>query len=249
MIKELEKIKSLEEYEIAKKDFEKYMGEYKWISESENPKEEVENKLKECMQQLHFGMEKQDEIEMLSKIHTLKTKYISIARGEYQNQLRQNITGLMMMLEQFEANEKHMPFGEVVKGIFTNDEKTKEYLKNKYMLSLSNMYGVVPAPERLDLERMPDILEYMYQNYDLVTIDLSNDEEKGLAIIPEPVVGMKKQIEEYALNKSNVLLTQIDTNQIKENIKEEKINTKPKLNKEYTKTHVKEKDEAGEIDR
>ena len=202
MIRSLEKIKTLEEYNIAKKDLDYYVSEYKWVSKSENPKLEIEEEIKACSDELHEGMDYDEELDLLEKIHTLKTKDISIIRGKYKPALRRNITGLVLMMEQFEAANQDISFGELAKGLIKGDTETKEYFRKKYMFTLANMYGSVPAPESLNIESRDDILDYIAKNYDLVDIDLSDrnvsDEEVGLVPFEEPVVGIKSKVLEVA---------------------------------------------------
>ena len=69
MIRSLEKIKTLEEYNIAKKDLDYCVSEYKWVSESENPKLEIEEEIKACSDELHEGMDYDEELDLLEKIH------------------------------------------------------------------------------------------------------------------------------------------------------------------------------------
>lgn len=186
-IKGLDKLKSEEEYREAKKDFEYYMSEYEWFSNSKDPKGEIENELRMCSKELHVDMERDEERSLLSKIQTLKTKYIRVARGEYAANLKENISALLLMIEQYEAANEKRNFSDLTKGIFKSDPATKEYLKKKYMLAWSNMYGITKAPESLCVEPMEDILDYMAKNYDLVDIDLSDrkdgKEETALAIV------------------------------------------------------------------
>ena len=63
MIRSLEKIKTLEEYNIAKKDLDYYVSEYKWVSKSENPKLEIEEEIKACSDELHEGMDYDEELD------------------------------------------------------------------------------------------------------------------------------------------------------------------------------------------
>lgn len=195
MIRGLDKIKSIEEYETAKKGLEYCISEYKWISEAENPKQEIEEEIKACNAELRKDMDKKEEFRLLNKIHLLKTKHISIAHGEYKSALKSNINAFVLMIEQFEAANQKMKFTDLVKGIISGSPETKEYMKKKYMFTFANMYGTTPAPVSLNVESMDDILEYIDKNYDLVDIDLSDrkeeKEEFGLTLFEEPIVGMK----------------------------------------------------------
>lgn len=195
MIRELEKIKSMEEYIATKKSLEYCISEYKWIMDAKNPKQEIEDEIKACSTELKVGMDEKDEFQLLNKIHLLKTKYISIVQDKYKPALKRNINAFVLMLEQFEAANKEMKFGDVVKGIVSGSPEVKEHLRKKYMFSFANMYGTTPAPESLNVESMDDILEYMDRNYELVDIDLSDRKEArdevGLTLFEEAPLGMK----------------------------------------------------------
>lgn len=198
MIRGLEKIKSIKDYESIKDGLEYCIREYKWISECEDPKKEVEEQLIACSNKLTSEMDKAKELELLKQIHLLKTKHISIERDEYKPTLKRNINAFVLMLEQYEASKEEFKFTDIVKGIITGNPNVKEHLKKKYMFSFANMYGTTPAPESLNVESMDDILEYMDRNYELVDIDLSDrkdtKEELGLVLFEEPVVGMKAKV-------------------------------------------------------
>ena len=195
MIQGLVKIKSIEEYENAKKSLVYCISEYKWATESENPRKEIEDEIKACSIELKSGMNRDEEFKLLNKIHLLKTKYISIVRDKYKSALKRNINALVLMLEHFEASNQKVKFGDLIKGIIAGNPETKEYVKKKYMFTLANMYGTTPAPVSLNIESMDDILDYMDKNYELVDIDLSDKkearEELGLTLFEEPIVGIK----------------------------------------------------------
>lgn len=264
MIRGLEKIKSKEEYELAKKDLEYCINEYKWISDSKNPKKDIEDELMKCSATLDDIKEKEskspdekfesEELAVLSRIQTLKTKYFPVVRGEYKSTLRQNITGLVLMLEEFEASNKAVKFGDIVKGILSGDKDMLDYLKKKYMLSLSNMYGAVPAPENLNLEKVSDILEYMAKNYDLATIDLSDsiktNGELSMVPIQEPVVGIKADVIRSVNEKTDTYIqVLVSKEEAKTSNKEASISIKESIRVNRTNAHKDISVDKGEIDK
>lgn len=260
MIRSLEKIKTLEEYKLAKKDLDYCVSEYKWVSESENPKLEIEEEIKACSDELHEGMECEEERDLLERIHTLETKYTSIISGKYKAALRRNITGLVLMLEQFEAANQNISFVELAKGIIRGDTGTKEYFRKKYMFTLANMYGSVPAPESLNIESMDDILDYMAKNYDLVDIDLSDrnvrNEEVGLVPFEEPVVGIKSKVLEVANREVDKCIEGLSQDSVdlerNDNNREARIRVNRDLKMHSDdrdkKSRIHEKDDKGEIE-
>jgi len=257
-IKGLDKLKNEEEYTEAKRKFNYYMSEYEWVSNSKNPKGEIEDELRECSKELHADMEQDEERNLLSKIQTLKTKYIQVARGEYAANLKGNISALLLMLEQYEASNEKRNFYDLTKGIFKGDPDTKEYLKKKYMLSWSNMYGVTKAPESLNVEPMEDILDYMAKNYDLVDIDLSDrkdgKEETALAIVyTEPgsiEKGIRANINKMVEERLGVLDKENDkVREKEENNKQRVANVAPGgIKHEKSVEHDKKEQDKGEID-
>lgn len=267
MIRGLEKIKSMDEYNSVKKDLEYYISEYKWISDEKitsnglkNHKEEAENELKACMQQLHFGMEKEEELNLLAKIQVLKTKCILIANDKYKPALKSNINGLVLMMEEFEASHQGLNFKDVIKGALKGDKETKEYLKKKYMFTLANMYGTAPAPESLNVESMDDILDYMERTYDFVDIDLSDrvkQNETALITYEEPVVGIRAQIIEAMNKEAENCIKQLgdSINENKRNSLEQNASktdvelSKKQINDKVKNNKVKNDKNKGEIDR
>ena len=225
MIRGLDKIKSKEEYEERKKDLEYYLSEYKWISEAKNPKKDVEQELKVCLESLSNEMEQSEEREALSKIHTLKTKYNSIVSDEYKGALRRNITSLILMIEQFEANNQGVNFGQLLKGVMSGSEEIKDYIRRKYMVTLANMYGTTPAPESLNVEKSSAILEEMAK-YDFVEIDLSEvldkTEEVGLVPVSEPLIGMRGKVYDIANSKTESYMDAYGISNVKANVSDEK---------------------------
>ena len=255
-IRGLDKLKNEEEYIEAKKDFDYYMSEYEWFFNSKDPKVEIETELRKCSNDLHVDMEKDDERNLLARIQVLKTKYIQVARGEYATNLKENISALLLMLEQYEASNEKRNFSELVKGIFKNDPNTKEYFKKKYMLSWSNMYGITRAPENLTVEPMEDILSYMAKNYDLVDIDLSElNGEKGetaLAIVyTEPgsiEKGIRSNIQKMVEGKLGVLDIESDKANEKGENNNHKTNVATNVIKyEKSADHEKKEQDKGEI--
>ena len=258
-IKGLDKLKNEEEYTEAKRKFNYYMSEYEWVSNSKNPKGEIEDELRECSKELHADMEQDEERNLLSKIQTLKTKYIQVARGEYAANLKGNISALLLMLEQYEASNEKRNFYDLTKGIFKGDPDTKEYLKKKYMLSWSNMYGITKAPESLNVEPMEEILKDIAKNYDLVDIDLSDredgKEETALVIVyyPEPgsiEKGIRANINKMVEERLRVLDKENDKVREKEgNDKQRVANVAPGgIKHEKSVEHDKKEQDKGEID-
>ena len=251
MIQGLNKIKSIEEYELAQKELKYCIHEYRWISDAKDPKKEVEEQLKKCMKELRENMDRDEELNLLSKIHTLKTKYISIVRGEYKNDVKTNILGLILITEQYEAASQNVSFSDLISGLLKGTPETKNYLRKKYMFTLSNMYGIVPAPNSLNLEKMEDILDYIAKNYDLVDIDLSDRNQKDMDLVPvqEPVVGIKAStIQSINKTAEKIINEKTDRKETKAKESHEESHVQTGSNKGKSKSHDKEV-EKGEIEK
>ncbi len=255
MIQGLEKIKTFEDYELARKDLEYCLHEYKWISDSKNPKKEVEEELKECMKLLRANMDRDEELNLLSRIHTLKTKYIAIVRDEYKNELRTNIIGLFLTTEQFEAASQEVSFSDIITGLLRGNHEIKSYLKKKYMFTLSNIYGIVPAPQSLNIEKMDEILDYIAKNYELVDIDLSdrNERNEDLSLIPtEEPIGLKADIIKNINNTIDECINSFENKETSVKTNSNEKDDDKKSHHEKNKGHANEKmheEEKGEIEK
>lgn len=249
----LKKIKTQEEYEDIKAYFEKLIKEYNiMFCQENNPNEVAKNELKGKIEDIHKGMSVDEEREL----HEAKTKYIMVNRDEYKTNLLENITGTLLMMEQFEATQEKRSFGAVAKGVLNGDADTKEYLRKKYTLDFSNMYGIVPASRNIYVESMDDILDYMEKNYEFVDIDLSDRhqevEEQGLTLYAEPVVGLKESVIK-SIQKSSVRA--FDEAISKDNA--EKVNEKGNaeiekhkvISRNYENDKSKSKEKEGEFER
>lgn len=200
----LKKIKSQEEYDNIRIYFEKLVKEYNTTFCQENdPKEVAVNELKNKVESIHQNMTANEEREL----HEAKTKCIMVDHDEYKSNLLENITGTLLMMEQFEASQEKRSFGEIARGLLYGDDDIKEYLRRKYTLDFANMYGMVPASRNIYVESMDDILDYMEKNYEFVDIDLSDRhqevEEQGLIIYNEQTTKMKEAVIK-SIQKSSV---------------------------------------------
>lgn len=242
MYRDIEKIKSAEEYETIKKEIKYYVDEYNWILNSKNPKKEVEEEIKELIDKMAENQTPEQELQNLRAVHLLQNKYIAIKSGRYATDLKRNITADLVRAEQYEASLEQRSIVDILKGILGNDKQTKDYLQRKYMIFLVNSQGIIPDPVNLRLESIEDILEYIGSHYNLVGIELPKKEERSLVVTEET--------ERNALEK---LLNQKTEELIQENIstatrtitKPKPISTSkiPKTIKEKSKNIPKEQNE------
>ena len=227
MYRDIEKIKSAEEYETIKKEIKYYVDEYNWILNSKNPKKEVEEEIKELIDKMAENQTPEQELQNLRAVHLLQNKYIAIKSGRYATDLKRNITADLVRAEQYEASLEQRSIVDILKGILGNDKQTQ---------------GIIPDPVNLRLESIEDILEYIGSHYNLVGIELPKKEERSLVVTEET--------ERNALEK---LLNQKTEELIQENIstatrtitKPKPISTSkiPKTIKEKSKNIPKEQNE------
>jgi hypothetical protein len=233
MIRGLEKIKSEQEHELIRAELDYYIKELAWIRKSVNPAKDVETELAKLINVLRKDMDEEEERELLERIHSLKTKYSAIKEKRYENTLRQNITACLLLIEQYEAEKENRSLLDVLKGIFTNNKETMDYFQRKYMVSLSNAYGLTPSAVNLNLESIEEILEYIAKNYDLVGIQIVLDKtENQLTVADEKENPIKSKIVEITnnyisenINEETPELTEAEKEKIK--IKRGKVSTKP----------------------
>lgn len=197
MYRDIEKIKTAEEYEATRKEIDYYVNEYNWVLNSKNPEKEVEEKVKELMSKMDRAQTKEEELETLRAIHLLQNKYVSIKNGRYAADLKRNITANLIRVEQYEASLEQRTAMDVLKGIIRNDSATKDYLQRKYMISLVNTQGIIPDPVNLRLESPEDIIEYIGEHYNLVGIEVPKREEMSLVATEE----VERNALEKLLNK------------------------------------------------
>lgn len=214
MIRGLEKIKSKEEYDAVKSGLEYYIKEYIWLKKCDNPIAEVESEIKSCINKLRKDMDEKEELELLRRIHLLKAKYIAIRENKYENDLKRNISADFLRVEQYDASQEKTTFMSIISGLLKNDTDIKNYLKRKYMLTISNAYGVIPTAVDLNLEKVEDILKYISDNYNLAGINELETSSKDLIIAHEKDKPGVRQVlemtEEYINEIDGDVLTEAD---------------------------------------
>ena len=89
--RELQKIKTQEEYEAAKKRLDYYMKEYTWMQETKEPLKEVKKEL-EALLPMFNGERTESQRYFLRCINLLNSKGKQIETGEYLPNLKRNIT-------------------------------------------------------------------------------------------------------------------------------------------------------------
>lgn len=203
------KIRTDDEYKLVIENLARDVEEYKHTHGNEaKAKAKAEEQMRSEMTKLTKEMDKEEERQTLHKIERLRAKIEFLKDGSYETRLMQNITGYMLMKEEYDAQKEKMPFKDILVGIVKGDLKVKEYLKKKFMLSFSNMYALTPAPVGLDVEPIGSILNRMIRECNLVWINdediVRNEEETALV----PVEGSISAIKQAVVSEINSMVKQ-----------------------------------------
>lgn len=198
-IRPLKSIKTNEEYEEYKKYLDGYLIEYKWY-QSHGKSEARDLVIKKA---------ENYENDSDSRV-ALENRARMIENDEYIPALERNITAYMITIAEYEAKEKNISPFEVLKGIFSNDEKIKEYLKKRDLKNKLEENGFpVVEPVSLSIQSTEDALRQVFEECDFINI-----QKPEYALIP-------------ISEKANELQTEV-SNMLKECLKENGIDTQKK---------------------
>ena len=198
-IRPLKSIKTNEEYEEYKKYLDGYLIEYKWY-QSHGKSEARDLVIKKA---------ENYENDSDSRV-ALENRARMIENDEYIPALERNITAYMITIAEYEAKEENISPFEVLKGIFSNDEKIKEYLKKRDLKNKLEENGFpVVEPVSLSIQSTEDVLRQVFEECDFINI-----QKLEYALIP-------------ISEKANELQTEV-SNMLKECLKENGIDTQKK---------------------
>ena len=198
-IRPLKSIKTNEEYEEYKKYLDGYLIEYKWY-QSHGKSEARDLVIKKA---------KNFENDSDSRV-ALENRARMIENDEYIPALERNITAYMITIAEYEAKEKNISPFEVLKGIFSNDEKIKGYLKKRDLKNKLEENGFpVVEPVSLSIQSTEDALRQVFEECDFINI-----QKPEYALIP-------------ISEKANELQTEV-SNMLKECLKENGIDSQKK---------------------
>lgn len=194
-IRPLDQIKTMEDYHYWREQLDYYLEEYDTFSNKDTKTSAMDVYEQFQSTKANLAIENSENEKLMN---ILANKYERIKNGTYESDVKNNINAIVLMLERFEASNQKMGFAQVLKGILTGDQEVIEYLKKKYNFTLANMYGIVAAPEALDIQSSESILDYMAKTYNFVDIDVSEiskkTEEKSLIVYQEPVIGTRLRV-------------------------------------------------------
>lgn len=233
MYKDLTKIKTKEEYESTKTELQSYVDEYSWLVSTPNPKKEIAEEMKGLVESLEGENTREEQLDILSRIHRLQVKYTSISTGEYESDLKRNITATLVVIEQYEAMQEERKFGDICLGVIKGDADTKNYLQRRFMVSSANKNGAAPNAINLGLEKADNILDYIAKNYQLVNIKIDKGEN---ALVPTEEISNRVQ-ERVQQMSDKFIDEQLEAKGIK---KEQKVSEQKNPEQEVT-TNVNEK--------
>ena len=145
-IRPLKSIKKEEEYESYKKILERYLSEYRLFQEHGD--------------KYH---------ELIADSSDLKPRERLIKNGEYAQALERNITAYMLTIDEYEAKNENRSLFDVIRGIVTKDEDTRDYLKRRYMKSRAEDNGLL-EPVDLNLQDPYDSVRQIFEEYEFINI-------------------------------------------------------------------------------
>lgn len=183
----IRKIRSEEEYEATRKRLEEYLVQYKWITESDAPLDDIFDSLLECskIRKLYEGRTGTDEREIVSemtekeneyRILSLKRQFDELKHGTYIANLRRNITALYITVGEYEARaekaERSAPESDSVEG---HEEKKREYITSgpyrRARFFWAAFTGLVPGEIlNMDIEDKNEIPLFIKQKYGLISL-------------------------------------------------------------------------------
>ena len=182
----LKRIKDEAEYEAARKRLEEYLVQYKWITESDAPMDDLfesliecskvrriyENAPKEKRKEEHELEEKENEYRILS----LKRQFDELKNGTYIANLKRNITALFIVVGDYEARvekaEKEAPSSDEIEGV---EEKKRDHItsgpRRRFRYFWASFTGLVPGEiMNMDIEDKNEIPLFIKQKYGLISL-------------------------------------------------------------------------------
>lgn len=197
-IRPLKSIRTNEEYEEYKKYLESYLIEYKWYQGH------GKGEAKELVMKKSKGYEENSD----SRI-ALENRARLIENDEYVPALKRNITAYLITIAEYDAKIKNISPLEILKGLLSKDEKTKEYLNEKNLkneLEKSGFYNVEPVS--LSIQTQEDAIRQVFEECDFINI---TKPEYALVPISEKSNEMQSKVsnmleqflEEYGANNEN----------------------------------------------
>lgn len=222
----LTRITSHEGYVEAKKRLEDYLKQYKWITETDSPYEDIKKALFKCVEKrkAYEGesaektseqvtsedvTEKKDEkdgqvsrndiLENENEILSLKIQYDSIKSDTYAANLRRNITALYVSIGDYEARIESKRKKDKNNVESENNPFYTSRSMRRFRFFLANLTGMVPGEVNMNVENNKAIPLYIIENYDLVNRPEITEEQKEMALVVVPEV-------DYSVNIFNKLI-------------------------------------------
>lgn len=203
----LKRITSDQEYIEAKARLENYLKQYKWITETKTPYEDISKALMMCVEtrKTYEGKEEQTEeekearriieLENESKILALKLQYEAIKGDTYVGNLRRNITALYVSIGDYEArNGQDATMDLEVRDDLKNGAPLTSRSMRRFRFWLANVTGLVPGEINMDVENRREIPLYIAENYDLVNKPEIHEEHREMALVVVPEVDTSRGI-------------------------------------------------------
>ena len=180
--RDLQKIKTEEEYKAALERLEYYKREYTWMQETKEPLKEVKKELEALLPM--FNCEKtESQRYFLRCINLLNAKSKQIENGEYLPNLKRNITALVVTTKQYEQRQEEYSVLQILVGILKRDKKILEALRIDNLFERTLITGNIPAEKDLSLQEPAYLAKYISDHYNLVGIEVP-EYKQNLALVP-----------------------------------------------------------------
>lgn len=193
--RDLQKIKTEEEYKAALERLEYYKREYTWMQETKEPLKEVKKEL-EALLPMFNGEKTESQRYFLRCINLLNAKSRQIETGEYLPNLKRNITALVVTTKQYEQRQEEYSISQILIGILKRDKKILEALRIDNLFERTLMLGNIPAEKDLSLQEPEYLAKYIGEHYNLVGIEVP-DYKKNLALVPVSPEGKITKEQEF----------------------------------------------------
>lgn len=210
----LTEIKSYQEYQQAKERLKHYIEEYKWITSTNKPYEDIKAELDQIigMREKEENPSKHTALETEGKAQALKVKFDAVQDKTYEPNLYRNIMALILTIENYEAKMSKSSFFATLVGAIAGKKEDMENLKKRYLFGRAVLTGDVYGEHNVQLESVDNILNFLGRNYEWVNLDPTSAVEENstaLAIIPQREEASPSKTFSEAMKRTNSLLEEI----------------------------------------
>ena len=250
----LEELKSKEEYEDAKRKIEYYGKLYAWFESSSNPIEEIKNQVNILLDSLaNKDLTNNDKKKILWQIHSLSVRGEKIQKGTYRDELRNTIMTNAILVKQYDEKENEKSLSDVIRDSIAGKINLGEYLNSQRIVKRINNHGLISnSGNSIEVESPSDIINQIFENYDLVGISNDKEETTSLLKVERPDYELDERDEELLKGihqmTDNVIREYVLKNNSSDKTIKIKDNTNVDMNKHDTSIQTSKHRENDEIE-